>query len=79
VKLFQNIRKLFFTVDPESGESVMSKPIVIVLTKIDATPWDSLKKEDKDLITSTAESSKAVIAKMSNIDGTGIDEVKKTA
>jgi selenocysteine-specific translation elongation factor len=70
---------LFFTVDPESGESVMSKPIVIVLTKIDATPWESLKKEDKDLITSTAESSKAVIAKMSNIDGTGIDDVKKTA
>lgn len=79
VKLFQNIRKLFFTVDPESGESVMSKPIVIVLTKIDAAPWESLKQEDQDLITSTADSAKAVIVKMSNIDGTGIDDVKKTA
>ena len=79
IKLFQNIRKLFFTVDPESGESVMSKPIVIVLTKIDATPYESLKQEEKDLITSTAESSKALIVKMSNIDGTGIDDVKKKA
>lgn len=79
VKLFKSIRKLFYTVDPDNEEAVSSKPIVVVLTKIDTTPWDSLKKEEQDLITSAAEEAKASIVKMSNIDGTGIDDVKQTS
>lgn len=79
VKLFKNIRKLFYTVDPETQEMTASKPIVIVLSKIDVTPWEDLKKEDQDLILTAAEESSAKIAKMSNIDGSGIGEVKETA
>jgi nucleolar GTP-binding protein len=79
IKLFKSIRKLFYTVDPETDEAVVSKPIVIVLTKIDTTPYEDLTKEEQTLITKTAEESKAYVVKMSNIDGTGIGEVKQTA
>lgn len=79
IKLFKSIRKLFYTVDPETDETVISKPIVLVLTKIDTTPYEDLTKEEQTLITKTAEESKAYVVKMSNIDGTGIGEVKQTA
>lgn len=79
IKLFKNIRKLFYTVDPETQETVVSKPIVIVLSKIDVTGWEELKKEEQDLITETAEECKAFVVKMSNTEGDGIEEVKQTA
>jgi nucleolar GTP-binding protein len=79
VDLFKNIRKLFYTIDPDTEEAIISKPIVIVLSKIDTTPWADLKKEEQDLITDTAAESKAFVVKMSNIDGTGIGEVKQTS
>lgn len=79
IKLFKNIRKLFYTVDPDTQETIVSKPIVLVLTKIDVTGWEEVSQENKDLITETAEESKAFVVKMSNTEKVGIEEVKQTA
>ena len=79
IKLFKNIRKLFYTVDPDTQETVVSKPIVLVLSKIDVTGWEDLDQSDRDLITGTAEECKAFVVKMSNTEKIGIDEVKETA
>ncbi|CAI2360663.1 unnamed protein product [Moneuplotes crassus] len=79
IKLFKNIRKLFYTVDPDTQETVVSKPIVLVLSKIDVTGWEEVSQENKDLITETAEESKAFVVKMSNTEKIGLDEVKQTA
>lgn len=79
IALFKNIKKLFYTIDPETQQTIVSKPIVLVLTKIDQVSWEELDKEDQDLITATAEESKAYVVKMSNITKAGVDEVTKTA
>ena len=79
VNLFKNIRKLFHTVDPDTNVTTVSKPIVIVLSKIDTRPWEDLSEEEQNLITDVAKESNAYVVKMSNTEGTGLGDVKKTA
>lgn len=79
ISLFKNIRKLFHTIDPDTNVTTVSKPIVIVLSKIDQRPWDDLTKEEQKMILDVAKESNAAVVRMSNIEGTGIGEVKSTA
>lgn len=79
VELFKNIRKLFHTIDPDTNVATVSKPIVIVLSKIDMRPWEDLTEEEQSLIKDTAKESNAYVVKMSNTEGTGIGDVKQTA
>jgi len=68
IKLFNSIKVLF-----------QHKPLVLCLTKIDLTPYDTLSQEHKDALTQIAEESKAFLIHMSNTNGQGIEDVKKTA
>ena len=79
IHLFKNIRKLFHTIDPDTQVSTVSKPIVIVLSKIDQRPWEDLTEEEQAMITEAANESNAYVVKMSNTEGTGLNDVKKTA
>lgn len=68
VQLFENIRPLF-----------KNKPVLIVLTKIDLKPYESLSEEEMKLLENLSKLEGLQIVKMSNISGEGISDVKTKA
>lgn len=68
IALFESIKPLF-----------QGKPLVIALTKIDIQPFDQLDKEVQDRLQALAKDNKAYLLHMSNENGDGIPDVKKTA
>ena len=68
ISLFESIKVLF-----------QQKPLILVLTKIDVQPWDTLPEEYKITLTNLAKENKAHLLHMSNISEEGIANVKKTA
>ncbi|CDW88118.1 nucleolar gtp-binding protein 1 [Stylonychia lemnae] len=68
ISLFKNIKPLF-----------QSKPLVIVLTKIDLVKYGELDKQTKDMIEKLAKEHNAYLIQMSNQSGDGISDVKQKA
>ena len=66
ISLFKNIKPLF-----------QSKPLVIVLTKIDLVKYVELEKSAKTLIEALAKEHNAYLIQMSNQSGDGISDVKQ--
>lgn len=64
--MFKNIKPLF-----------QSKPLVIVLTKIDLVKYVELEKSAKTLIEALAKEHNAYLIQMSNQSGDGISDVKQ--
>lgn len=56
-----------------------NKPLVIIANKIDAKKWEELDKSDRDALQEMAKLNNGYLIKMSNKNGTGIENVKKTA
>lgn len=68
ISLFNNIKPLF-----------QAKPLVIVLTKIDLSKYQSLSAEMRQEIEELAKSTNAYMIQMSNKSGDGITDVKARA
>lgn len=68
ISLFNNIKPLF-----------QSKPLVIVLTKIDLCKYTELSDEQKSKIEALAKETNAYMIQMSNQSGDGISDVKAKA
>ena len=68
LSLFANIAPLF-----------SNKPLVLVVTKVDAQPWETLDATDREKITAAVASSGSKFVKMSNFTEVGIADVKTTA
>lgn len=68
VSLFSNISPLF-----------ANKPLMVVATKIDAQPWETLDEENKAKIQNIVEKSGALFTTMSNFTDEGIMDVKTRA
>ena len=68
VALFESIKVLF-----------QQKPLILVLTKIDVQPFETLPENHKQTLTKLAKDNKAHLLHMSNISEEGISNVKKTA
>ena len=56
-----------------------NKPLVIIANKVDAKNWEELDKADRDALQEMAKLNNGYLIKMSNKNGTGIENVKKTA
>lgn len=68
ISLFNNIKPLF-----------QSKPLVIVLTKIDLCKYSDLSDEHRSKIEGLAKETNAYMIQMSNQSGDGISDVKAKA
>ena len=56
-----------------------NKPLVIIANKIDAKKWEEVDKNDRDALQEMAKVNNGYLIKMSNKNGTGVENVKKTA
>lgn len=68
INLFNGIKELF-----------QGKPMVMVMTKTDLKPLKDLSKEDHVKLQDLADENNAILLSLSNVNGEGIFEVKKTA
>lgn len=68
VSLFANISPLF-----------VNKPVMLVASKVDAQPWETLDPKHKKLIMDLVERSGAIFKTMSNFTEAGIVDVKTSA
>jgi nucleolar GTP-binding protein len=68
LNLFNSIRPLFKT-----------KPLVMVLNKIDIQPFEGLDQKYKDMFATAAKENNTYLIKMSNVSNEGVVDVKTTA
>ena len=58
---------------------MINKPLVIIANKIDAINWEEIDKNDREALQKMALTNNGYLIKMSNKNGTGVENVKKTA